>query len=159
MTYGLKPIGTQEENAHIDANQGYRYEVHFQKDKRPASVKVGDILILYAVGHKCLMGYCEVISRVFESAPAEQMAEPWRERFPYGVYAENRSKSFSENWHDLRLSPQHLGKAFHESTGLPLTRPGTEHLGAIEWGKSYFALADDFARHLIETMDMTSNLK
>lgn len=159
MTYWFKPIGTQENNALESSNQGYRYEVHFQKEQRPSGIQIGDILILYAVGHKCLISYCEVISRVFESPQAEQAQENWRVRFPYGVYAESRSPAFSENWKGASLSPQALGKAYHEATGLPLTRPGREHLNAIEWGKSYFALSDDFAQYLIKEMNQAISPK
>lgn len=159
MTFWLKPIGTHEVHLPEDDYKAYRYEVHFQKEQRPSGVRVGDVLILYAVGHKCLIGYCEVISRVFESPDTEQEQETWRVRFPFGVYAESKSKTFSENWKGFSLSPQALGKTYHELTGLPLTRPGKETLGAIEWGKSYFALADDFARHLIAEMDKAVNQK
>lgn len=159
MTYWLKPIGTTELPLPEAAYKQYRYEIHFSKARRPSGVHVGDILLLYAVGHKCLVSYCEVISRMFESPQSEQEAEPWRMRFPYGVYAENKSKAFSENWEKILFKPQIIGDAYHSSTGLPLTRPGNEELGAIEWGHSYFALADDFARYLIAEMDKIATLK
>lgn len=159
MTYWFKPIGTKEVHLPEDNYKSYRYEVHFQKDQRPAGIHIGDVLILYAVGHKCLIGYCEVISRVFESSSTEQSKENWRVRFPFGVFAENKSVGFSENWKLASLSPQGLGKTYHELTSLPLTRPGREHLGAVEWGKSYFALADDFALHLITELNKSISSK
>lgn len=73
MTKWLKPIGSTKVSLPEIAYKHYRYEVHFSKAGRPSGVHIGDTLLLYAVGHKCLIGYCKVISRVFESPEAEQM--------------------------------------------------------------------------------------
>ena len=153
MTIWLKPIGTQEHPVSEDSCKSFRYEAHFQKEKRPSGVKEGDILIIYAVHHKWLVGYGEVISRIFESSKEEQAEEPWRVRFPYGVYAENKSTAFSSNWFGHKLDLFALGKEYYEATEQPLTRPGAENLNAIEWGHSHIALAEGFARFLLKKMD------
>jgi len=141
--YYIKPVGWTKEpyTEHKPLGQN----LHFSK-KRP-NVKVGDILICYAVGPKHLLGYYEVLTE-----PAYDTNE---ERWPWYVKGRCLSPSFSNNFWNTGIT---LSKAVKRYQRIfpeqPMTSTGNTTLGALQWGSDKIKLDKTFSDYLISLIDV-----
>jgi len=145
--YFLKPVGYMEspfpENEKLDSDIA---ALHFSK-RKPSAVRVGDVLICYAVGSAKLLGYFEVITEPAYSGNDD-------DRWPWRVQAKNCCPAYSENWmsFDNRLSTvkdKYIAEA-------PITYNGGKTLGALNFGADKIRLTEQFADHLIRIIEQDS---
>lgn len=145
--YFLKPVGYMEspysENAKMNSDID---NLCFSK-RKPRAVRVGDILICYAVGSTKLLGYFEVITEPAYSGNDD-------ERWPWGVQAKNLCPAYSERWmsFDNRLGT--VRNQFIDNT--PITYNGGKTLGALNFGADKIRLTERFAEHLIRIIERDS---
>ena len=99
--YWLKPIGVSDNIITWGrAFDEITSDLHFS-NKRPSGVKIGDILIAYAVGHKNILSIYRVISDI------KYTGNP-NNRWPYYVIGENLTPYYGKDWnqYDITVSNQ-----------------------------------------------------
>lgn len=145
--YFIKPVGYSTspypESSRLDTNIA---TMRFSK-RKPRAVRVGDILICYAVGTTKILGYFEVLT-----LPA--FAGDEEERWPWSVQAKNLCPSYSENWVQHNNTLASVKDAYHVEA--PITYNGGKTLGALNFGADKIRLTEQFADHLIKIIERDS---
>lgn len=139
LRYFIKPIGYSDkpfETSRILASDNEK--MHFAK--RPVSVRVGDILICYAVGTTKLLGYFEVTSGpyVWDSTS----------RWSWEVTAKNLCPEYSGSWNNFDNTISSIQQSFHADTPITENNKG-KTLGALQRGVDKIQLTEAFAHHVI----------
>ena len=142
--YFIKPVGYTghpfPETERLDSSVA---TLEFSK-RKPRAIRVGDILICYAVGSTKLLGLFEVTTPPTFSGNDE-------ERWPWLVQAKNLCPAYSENW---TLYNNTLSKVKDEFTvDAPITYSGGKTLGALQYGSDKIRLTKCFADHLIQIIE------
>lgn len=116
-------------------------KMHFAK--RPNSVRMGDILICYAVGSTKLLGYFEVGSNpyVWDSSY----------RWSWEVKAKNLCPRYSDSWATHNNTISTILTSFNDK--YPVTFVGGKTLGALQFGSDKIQLSDEFAQHVIKIIE------
>ncbi|WP_338032561.1 hypothetical protein [Clostridium manihotivorum] len=136
----LKPLGSAQEPFSTSRSLSSDVEnIHFSK-RRPASVRVGDILICYAVGSGKLLGLFEVIEE-----PMNSRIE--NDRWPWFVKAKNLCVTYSESWYHYENTVSSVQSSFKMDTAI--TYVGGKTLGALKRGADKIQLTEEFANHII----------
>jgi len=149
--YWLKPLGLPDHWIGKDDFSDFSEKIDFPAP--PSSIKIGDWIFLYAVGHQKLMGIFEVTSGFSEFSP-EEKEDPkfiFRKQFPYYLEAKNVFKIFSLHWPAVALNPNILDDDFSKKTGYSVT-PTNDSINAIQHGKSHIRLTKEFAQFLLDSM-------
>jgi phosphatidylserine/phosphatidylglycerophosphate/cardiolipin synthase-like enzyme len=142
IRYFIKPVGYTDKPFEISRRLAQDIEkMHFAK--RPKSVRIGDILICYAVGTTKLLGYFEVTSDpyVWDSSS----------RWPWEVEAKNLCPAYSESWNKLENTISSIQASFN--TKSDITNNGGKTLGALQRGVDKIWLTEEFAHHVINIID------
>lgn len=139
----VKPVGCAEE-PYLE-HKPIGPQLNFEK-RRPG-VKIGDILICYAVGPQDILGYYEV-----ETNPVE---DPDGGRWPWSVQGKCLSPQYSKQFWMYSLK---IGNMVHEYNleypGEPVSSTGNTSLGGLQWGKDKIVLDSKFADHLISRIEL-----
>ncbi|WP_230163171.1 restriction endonuclease PLD domain-containing protein, partial [Peribacillus simplex] len=137
----IKPVGWSDRHFSINRTLATDVEkLHFSK-RRPAAVRVGDILICYAVGTTKLLGYFEVIE--------EPILLEGADRWPWEVKAKNLCPDYSERWNSYNNTISSIQASFDSS--IPITYVGGKSLGALNFGADKIRLTEPFGHHVINT--------
>jgi HKD family nuclease len=142
LRYFIKPVGDSADPLPISRNLSSGIEnMHFAK--RPNSVRIGDILICYAVGTRKLLGYFEVISDPYI----------WdnQYRWPWELKARNLCPKYSEAWSSIDNTISSIQSTF--DSNLRVTNVGGKTLGALQFGSDKIQLSDEFAQHVIKVIE------
>ena len=138
--YFIKPEGHSEshypETAKLDSDIA---TLNFSK-RKPRSVRVGDILICYAVGSTKLLGYFEVLTSPVFSGNDE-------DRWPWSIQGKNLCPVYSENWTHHNNTLGMVKDAF--TVDAPITYNGGKTLGGLNFGSDKIRLTEHFADHII----------
>lgn len=140
--YFIKPVGDSEDTIPPTHSISSDIEkMHFAK--RPNSVRVGDILICYAVGSTKLLGYFEVGSDpyVWDSSY----------RWSWEVKAKNLCPRYSDTWATRNNTISTILASFNDK--YPVTFIGGKTLGALQFGSDKIQLSDEFAQHVIKIIE------
>lgn len=152
MTFWLKPVGLPDSK--ISPEEWYGQYVYIHFPVRPSGVKVGDQMLIYAVGHRLLVALVEVISPPWLSTKDEISAiGAWRGDFPWNLACKNLKKNFNLSWHQNKVNPLILAEEYHTRTGQPVTRKGHPNLDALQRQKDKIGLTEGFAQFLIQKME------
>lgn len=136
----LKPVGWLEQPFSTMRTLSSDIEtLHFSK-RKPRAVRVGDVLICYAVGTAKLLGYFEV-----SEEPTRSMSET--DRWPWSVKAKNLCPYYSERWTLFDNTISSIQDSYKSDT--PITYVGGKTLGALNFGADKIQLTETFANHVI----------
>jgi hypothetical protein len=140
-TYWLKPIGTSE-NPVPWAQPFNKLEqyLHFS-DKNPTGVKIGNILIAYAVVHKNILSVYRVKSNVF--------IDKKNTRFPYYVIGENITPFYGGKWFEYNITISNQRDEVLSRKRFNITPSGKNSYGSFMYGADKLKITKDFADHLI----------
>lgn len=142
--YFFKPLGSSEDPFAIERKHNEDTQtIHFSK-QRPKAVRVGDILICFAVGaSQTLLGYFEVLTE-------PELMKVEGERWPWKITVKNLNPNYSNNWDERNITINDTVDSY--SKDLPLTRVGRRSLGSLQWGSDKLELDEHFAKHIIDMM-------
>jgi HKD family nuclease len=152
VTVWIKPSGVAEDPVRAGDTRYAKSKVRLRFSvRRPSGVHVGDLMVVYGVGAKQLMGLFEIISHPVHATPEELVADATQARWPWRVIARNLTPVYSATWWEYNL---HLTALMAEYQSLypaaPLTLSGGQTLGALNYGADKVRLASGFAAFLIE---------
>lgn len=140
-TIWLKPIGSSEH--FINLNEKYSdptHDLYFAKN--PRGVKIGDILIAYAVGYK------KVLS-IFRVTSTTQLTPNPSDRWHYYLEAENLTRFYGSEWnnHNIHISDQKHN--FTNETKFNATPSGTNSYGTLQRGGDKLRITNEFGNYLV----------
>lgn len=137
----IKPIGdTQHPIFSGDFSQ--RTTQHFSKT-RPAAVRIGDIMIDYAVGSTKIVGAYRIISAAVRIGD-ENTRWPWR------MEAENLTPNLSNHlWEEIAMHVTREANQYYEKYKKPITNRGGHTLGALNRGCDKVRLDDEYGSFLL----------
>ena len=148
IRYFIKPVGSSNspfpESHKLDKNIE---TLHFAK-RKPRAVRIGDVLICYAVGTTKLLGYFEVITEPSLTGTDD-------DRWPWSVQAKNLCPNYSENW--INWGNALISVRDKYPANKAVTYNGGTTLGALNYGSDKIRLAVPFAKHLIKTIEGSVN--
>ena len=157
-TFWLKPVGVS--GRILPRREDYsasRRELHFSQ-RRPAGVRVGHILIAYAVGWTNILSVYEV-----ETLPQEMPPEEYRQvdpdgRWPWLVEGRSLTENYGGIWWKHNLKITDLKDSFlRENPSGYITYVGGKTLGALNHGHDKLHLTNDFALYIIDKVMAIDN--
>ncbi len=140
--YWLKPIGTNENP--ISWNEKFieiETNLHFS-NIYPRGVKIGDILITYAVKHKNILSIYRVISKINKTSNPN-------DRFPYYVVGENLTSYYGEKWNEYKITISNEKELALSKKLFNVTPSGKNSYGSLMQGSDKLKLTKEFAEYLI----------
>lgn len=144
IRYFIKPVGSKESpyTEQMHPKSGIE-ELHFAK--KPVAVRRGDILICYGVKVKKLLGYFEVTT--------DYDLVRQGNRWPWGVQAQNLLPDYSEHWEMFDNTLANVQSSYVGATHV--TEYGGDNLNSLMYGQDKIRLTQEFAKHLIDTMNLS----
>ncbi len=144
VRYFLKPLGTTDQKfEELRPLSNNIQEIHFSR-RRPASVRIGDILICYGVGISKILGYFRVITEPF-------LLLDDNTRWPWAIKAENLCPKYSANWASYNNTILNIKESYGEDK--ELTFVGGKSLGALNFGADKIRLNEYFAEYIINIIE------
>lgn len=142
--YFIKPVGVSNDPFPENRSMSHNIQkLHFSK-RRPASVRVGDILICYAVGTTKLLGYFEIIEGPY-------YLEGSTSRWPWEVKIKNLCPDYSAQWTNFNNTISSIQSTYNLQ--VPITNAGGENLNALRRGLDRIQLTEEFASHVINIIE------
>lgn len=141
----LKPIGATGLPV-LSGDFSKEGSVSFSR-RRPNSVRIGDLLICYAVGSTKLISVFRVLSEPLNTNNAA-------DRWPWYVEVRNETPDYGRRWFEtdnelIKVTNRYLeAHPEHE-----LTFIGGRTLGALQFGADKIRLNDDFGKYLIGVVE------
>lgn len=143
-TYWLKPIGVTGNSVRWGESFGQReYPMHFHEN--PAGVRIGHIIIAYAVGHNNILSVYQVTSQTMTTGIAN-------DRWPFYVMGKNLTPHYGHEWYkhnftnrDLRAEAITLGK-------FSITPSGKDSYGRLNYGGDKLKITPEFANYVINKL-------
>lgn len=134
----IKPIGSIDNKVRSLTDKDFK-EQHFAK--RPSAVRIGDILITYAVGSRKIVSVFQVTS----SANKTNMPN---DRWHWYVEVKNLTERLSETWTEKSLIATDIARGYAEKYNKPVTQRGGYNLNGLRRGNDKIQLTDEFGRYL-----------
>jgi HKD family nuclease len=143
--YFIKPVGVSDEpfSEHRRLSTDIQ-ELHFSK-KKPASVRVGDVLICYGVGTTKLLGYFEVIEGPY-------YLEGTSSRWPWEVNGRNLCPEYSERWNTFNNTIASIQASYDFVAPITKNNKGN-NLNGLMFGLDKIQLTEEFASHVISIIE------
>lgn len=140
----IKPIGVSDRPVY-KGDYSEETDLYFSK-KRPASVRIGDILITYAVGGRRIIS----AYRVTSEPKWDEEGEP---RWPWYVESDCLTPSLSNHrWEHICPYVTQIANDYAEKYDKPVTHNGNNHLGALNFGWDKIWLDDEYGRYLLSKL-------
>lgn len=136
--YFVKPMGTANQKI-FDGDYSNCKEQHFAK--YPKAVRIGDILVVYAVGAR------KVIS-LFQVKSLPKRTNMPNDRWPWYVEVNNLTTKLSKVWTEKELMVTDVARDYAEKYKLPVTQRGGYNLNGLMLGNDKIQLTDEFGRYL-----------
>lgn len=149
----IKPIGVSGNPIYKgDFSKKENSYMYFSK-RRPSSVCVGNILIVYAVGGRKIIGVYKVTSEPMW----DEDGDP---RWPWYVESENLTPKLSNcKWAEADLRVTGIANHYAETYNKPVTHNGGKNLGALNYGSDKIRLDDEYGQYLLnKVMDVERRL-
>ena len=141
--YWLKPVGHALE--HVNPKELYNQSIRqlrFSKVE-PTDVRLGDILIAFAVGSGKILSVFKVMSKPSYTNDGD--------RWPWYVDALNLTSEYGSNWWSNNLSKEYLKGQFQKQFPNEKIKPsGTQGFGAFNWGKDRLLISSEFGSFIID---------
>lgn len=140
----IKPIGVSDRPVY-EGDFSVETDLYFSK-KRPTSVRIGDILIAYAVGGRRIIGAYSVTSE-------PKWSEDGDPRWPWYVESECLTPSLSNHrWERVCPYVTQIANDYAEKYNKPVTHNGNKRLGALNFGWDKIWLDDEYGRYLLSKL-------
>lgn len=137
----IKPVGVSS-NPIFEGDFSKDTDMYFSK-KRPNAVRVGDILITYAVGGRKIMGAYKV-----KSEP--QWDEDGDPRWPWYVESDCLTPCLANcKWADVGFHVTGVAREYVEEFNKAISHTGRKNLNAINIGWDRVQLDDEYGRYLL----------
>lgn len=149
INYWLKPIGTNEEHISWDlVFDKVDLDLHFSK-RRPSGIKVNDILIAYAVGHKNILSIYRVKSDV--------KTDINNDRWPHYVVGENLTPYYGQSWNTQNITITNQRETVLKQKLFNITPSGNNSYGTFMRGADKLRLTKEFGEYLINKVGLIDN--
>jgi hypothetical protein len=151
----LKPWGTKDEpvlKSNRETFGGIEDQLDFPKG-RPADLRVGDLVVAFGTGSRCVLSVYRVLRPPQERAADEQLRDPHAARWPWFVPGQNITPRFGASWWEQDLTIDELGdeyEALHR--GAPLTAAGARSFGAFNYGAGRLRLNPEFGEYVLNRL-------
>lgn len=148
----IKPVGVSS-NPIYEGDFSMDTDMYFSK-KRPNAVRVGDILITYAVGGRKIMGAYKV-----KSEP--QWDEDGDPRWPWYVESDCLTPCLANGkWADIGYHVTGVANEYAEKFDKPISHTGRKNLNALNIGWDRVQLDEEYGRYLLgKIMDLEGRLQ
>lgn len=145
----IKPVGSSDDKIY-DGDHSGEPNMYFSK-KRPAAVRIGDILIAYAVGGRRIMGAYKVTSEPLWTGDDDA-------RWPWYVETDILTpKLLKYNWASVCPYVTQIANSYVDKYDKPVTNNGGKTLGALNFGCDKIRLNDEYGRYLLNQVMMLEN--
>lgn len=134
----IKPIGSIDNKVRFLTDKDFK-EQHFAK--RPKAVRIGDILITYAVGARKIVSIFQVTNMANETHIPN-------DRWHWYVEVKNLTERLSETWTEKSLIATDIARRYAEKYNKPVTQRGGYNLNGLRRGNDKIQLTDEFGRYL-----------
>lgn len=143
INYWLKPIGVTGDAIPFDrVFDEIDSDLHFSKLK-PVGVKVDDILIAYAVGHKNILSIYRVKSEVRTTGNKN-------DRWPYYVVGENLTPYYGQEWSMYGIGISNEKNEVLSKALFNITPSGKNSYGSLMRGADKLKITPEFGKYLID---------
>ena len=143
----FKPWGTRDDPVRKEDRQSFANlveDLDFPKGK-PSDVNVGDIVICFGTGSRCVVSVYQALSFPEERSKEEQERDPHAKRWPWLLHGQNYTPRFGGQWWEHDVSIDELVLEFVELYGdVPVTAAGGSSLGALQFGAGRLRLSKEF---------------
>lgn len=148
----IKPVGVSY-NPIYEGDYSKETNMYFSK-KRPNAVRIGDILIAYAVGGRKIMGAYKVTSEPLWDEDGDS-------RWPWYVESDCLTPRLANcKWAQMGFHVTGIAREYVEIYNKPISHTGSQNLNAINIGWDRVQLADEYGRYLIgKIMDLEHSLE
>ena len=136
----IKPIGSNNHQI-FEGDYSEKFQKQHFANRLPKAVRVGDILITYAVGAR------KIIS-VFKVMSSPQKNNIPNERWPWFVEVNNLTTNLGKTWTKKNLKVMDIAREYAEIYKLPVTQRGGYNLNGLMLGNDKIQLTDEFGRYL-----------
>lgn len=142
INYWLKPIGIYGNAISFDRIFDIIDEdLHFSV--KPAGIKINDIIITYAVGHKNILSIYRVKSEVKQTGIE-------RDRWPYFVVGENLTPFYGREWANYGIGISNEKTEVLEKGLFNITPSGKNSYGSLMRGADKLRITPEFGQYLID---------
>lgn len=141
FNYWLKPIGVSDD--YIPWNSVFdeiEKDLHFSK-LRPVGVKINDILICYAVGHKNILAVYRVKSEVKTTGKKN-------DRWPYYVIGENITPYYGQEWNTKNITITNQKDRVIKLGKFNVTPSGKNSYGSLMRGADKLKVTPEFGQYV-----------
>lgn len=139
--YWLKPIGSASNFISLNKKfSNLNEQLHFAI--YPKSIKLGDILIAYAVGYKKVLSIYRVSSSVFNTGIVG-------DRWPHYVFGENLTRFYGNEWNKYNIHITDEKEYFIKRTNLNATPSGKNSYGSLQQGSDKLQITKEFGNYLV----------
>lgn len=141
-TFWLKPIGSTKNFISLTEKYSSPYhDLYFARN--PKSVKIGDILIAYAVGYKKVLSIFRVSSSVkYSTSP--------KDRWHYYVRGENLTRHYGNEWNKHAVHISDEKHHFITQTKMNATPSGKNTYGTLQRGGDKLRITIEFGNYLVD---------
>ena len=143
INYWLKPIGVSGDFISFDQIfDEIDNDLHFSK-LRPNGVKINDILITYAVGHKNILSIYRVKSEV-------KTTDKENDRWPYYVVGENLTPFYGQEWSKFNIGISNQKDEILKNKSFDITPSRKNSYGSLMQGADKLKITPEFGQYLID---------
>ena len=137
----IKPVGSSDDKIYT-GDYSEEYNMYFSK-KRPTAVRIGDILIAYAVGGRRIMGAYKVKSGILRTGNDNA-------RWPWYVETDILTPNLLKwRWASRCPYVTQIANEYADSFDKPVTNKGGKTLGGLNFGCDKIQLDDEYGRYLL----------
>ena len=152
VNYWLKPIGDNDN--HVTDEWCFTDEIQELNfsNRKPSGVHKNDIVITYGVGCGYILSVFKVKSdEPYYASDEDVNDEPWKERWPWSVEAENLSIHFAKRCHEYKLKISDVKDDFlNHFPQACITASGSNSFGRFNFGGDKLKLNPMFAKYIIQ---------
>lgn len=142
ITYWLKPIGvTGNIIPWGESFEQKEYLLHFAR--KPSSVKMGDIIIAYAIGHGNILSVYEINSELHKTTITD-------DRWPFYRIGKNLTPHYGEQWFNHKFDIHKERLLALETEEFNITPSGKNSFGKMNFGGDKLQLTPEFANYIIQ---------
>lgn len=155
----LKPIGVSENPFPDEPITELNGRLDFSK-RRPTGVKLGDLLITFAVGKRKIMSVYRATGQP-HFATKEEIALPGhghRERWPWSITGENLTTEFSKNWWNENLTIDALREEYlNKFPERPISAAGGKTFGTFQYKADKMRVTKEFGEFILDKISKNNN--
>lgn len=113
--------------------------------KRPNTIKMDDVLIVYAIGQSKIIFIMDKYTHEKEATLKDIENEPWRNRWRWSFKGRNYTPTYGTQWWNYHLNPFHLLQEFN--LNYPTEK---QSLGTLQHGQDRAKISRNLALFMID---------